>query len=283
MNTFKIAVLLVALTVLFIWVGNLLGGRNGMIFAFSFALIMNFATYWFSDKLVLFMARAKPLAEKDAPEVYRIVRSLTQRSNMPMPKIYIMNTEVPNAFATGRSPAHAAVCVTKGIMQALSTEELEGVLSHELSHIKNRDTLVATIVASIAGAIFMLARIAQFTLIFGGRRRDKGVVGLVAMVVTIIVAPLAAILIQLAVSRAAEYRADKSGALMSHKPHALANALRRIHAAAQRTPLNVNPTTAHMYIINPFSGKSLMNLFSTHPPMEERVKRLEALAKTAQL
>jgi len=280
MNALKILVLITLLTLLFIWVGNLAGGPSGMLIAFSFALVMNFVTYWFSDKLVLLMARAKKVEEKDAPKLYEIIRRLTMKAQMPMPKVYVMPVEAPNAFATGRSPMHAAVCVTNGIMRSLSEEELEGVLSHELAHIRNRDTLIATIVATIAGAIFMLARMAQYAAFFGGRRdRDKGAVGLVALLLMAIVAPLAAMLIQLAISRANEYKADATGADISRKPYALANALRRIHAAAQRSPLDVNPTTAHMYIINPLSGKSLLNLFSTHPPIEERIKRLEGLAK----
>lgn len=280
MNIFKTAMLLVLLTLLFMLVGNLIGGVQGMQVAFVFALIMNFFSYWFSDKIVLAMYRGKKLEEQDNPKLFSIIRNLTMRANLPMPKVYLIPMKVPNAFATGRNPKHAAVAVTEGIMGILNDDELEGVLAHELGHVKDRDILISTMVATIAGAIFMLANMARWAMLFGssGRNREKGTINLVALLVITIIAPLAAMLIQLAISRSREYLADQEGAIISAKPLSLASALRRIHAAAQRNPVEVNPTTAHMFIVNPLSGRGIANLFSTHPPMEKRIERLEQIA-----
>ena len=279
MNSFKSFILMLAMTLLLILVGQLAGGRSGMIAALIFAGIMNFVSYWFSDKIVLFMYKAKEIKETENPKIYSIVRRLTQAANLPMPKIYLINTPMPNAFATGRSPEHAAVAVTSSILEILNEEELMGVLAHELSHVRNRDILIGTLAATAAGAIFMLARMAQFAAIFGGGGRDSNNRnnGL-GLIVVAIVAPIAAMLIQMAISRSREYEADKSGAEISKKPLALASALKKLSAGIKRNPVEINPTTAHMFIMSPFSGKSLFTLFSTHPPMEERVKRLEKMA-----
>lgn len=283
MNMFKTAVLLTALTLLFIWIGGAIGGRGGMVIAFIFALVMNFVSYWFSDKIVLAMYRAQEAAEIEVPAVFRIVRSLTQKANLPMPKVYIIPTDTPNAFATGRNPSHAAVAVTDGILRLLNEDELEGVLAHELAHVKNRDILISTIVATIAGAIFMLANMARWAAIFGGfggRDRRGGGGNVLALLLVAIVAPIAALLIQLAISRAREYQADQSGGRISGNPLGLANALRKLHAGVHRFPMRqANPTTAHMFIVNPLTGKGMVSLFSTHPPMEQRVARLEDLSR----
>ncbi|MBI4314263.1 MAG: zinc metalloprotease HtpX [Candidatus Omnitrophica bacterium] len=283
MNTLKTTLFLVLLTLLLVGIGHLLGGQQGMMVAFIFALAMNFVSYWFSDKIVLMMYRAKPVAEAELPELHRIVRTLAQQAQMPMPRLYRIPTETPNAFATGRSPNHAAVAVTDGILKVLTWEELEGVLAHELSHVQNRDVLISTIAAAIAGAIYMLARMAQWGAMFGGHRRDNrnnsGGAQLALMLVIAIVAPIAAMLIQIAISRSREYQADASGAKMCHKPLALANALRKIHQAASRVPMDANPATAHLFIVNPLTGRSLMNMFSTHPPVERRVEILENMAR----
>ena len=252
-----------------------------MMVAFGFALVMNLVTYWFSDKIVLMMYRAKPVTEAEVPELYRLVRNLSQQAEMPMPRLYRIPAQTANAFATGRSPAHAAVAVTDGILQTLDWDELEGVLAHELSHVKNRDVLTSTIAAAIAGAIYMLADMARWSMMWGGGRRDRnsGAVQLVLMLVVAIVAPIAAMLIQMAVSRTREYQADSSGATLCRKPLALANALRKIHAVATRAPLDANPATAHLFIVNPLTAGGLVNLFSTHPPVERRIEILERMAR----
>jgi heat shock protein HtpX len=278
-NALKTTVLLALLTGLLMWVGQMLGGAQGMVFGLVIAVVMNFGSYWFSDKIVLRMYGARELSEPDAPELYRIVRELAAGSQMPMPRVYLIATDSPNAFATGRSPAHAAVAVTEGIMRLLSPQELRGVLAHELSHVQNRDTLISAIAATLAGVIMMVARMAQFAAMFGGMRRDEreeggGALGLLA---TIIVAPLAATLIQLAISRAREYEADATGARLSHDPTALAGALEKIAVASGRIPLPAGPATAHLWIVNPLRGGWLANLFSTHPPIEERVRRLRSM------
>jgi heat shock protein HtpX len=278
-NALKTTVLLALLTGLLMWVGQMLGGVQGLILGLVFALVMNFGSYWFSDKIVLRMYGARELSEPDAPELYRIVRELAAGSQMPMPRVYLIPTDSPNAFATGRSPAHAAVAVTEGIMRLLTPQELRGVLAHELSHVSNRDTLISAIAATLAGVIMMVARMAQFAAIFGGMRRDErdeggGALGLLA---TIIVAPIAATLIQLAISRAREYQADATGARISHDPAALAGALEKIAVASGRIPLPAGPATAHLWIVNPLRGSWLANLFSTHPPIEERVRRLRSM------
>lgn len=279
MNTLKTMVLLVTLTVMFIFIGALLGGRSGMTIALFMALAMNFFAYWFSDKIVLRMYGAKEVSEAEAPELYSIVRTLAQRAGLPMPKVYIIDADQPNAFATGRNPGHGAVAVTTGIMRLLDRNELAGVIAHELSHIKNRDILVSTIAATIAGAISYLAQMAQWAMIFGGRRDDDEAGNPVAALVMMIVAPIAAMLVQLAISRTREYGADAGGARIVGNPLYLANALKKLHYASQRIPLDANPATSHMFIVNPLSGGTLVKLFSTHPPIEERIARLEAMAR----
>jgi heat shock protein HtpX len=282
MNTLKTVVLLTFLTVLLVFVGGAIGGRSGMVIAFAMALVMNFVSYWFSDKIVLSMYRAQPVTEAQEPELYGSVRRLSQKAGLPMPKVYIIPDESLNAFATGRNPEHGVVAVTHGIKRALDREELEGVLAHELSHIKHRDILTGTIVATIAGAISMLAQMAQWAMIFGGGSRrddDEGGSPIVALVM-MIVAPIAAMLVQMAISRTREYEADKGGAAIAGNPYGLANALLKLERGAQIVPLHdAKPATAHMFIVNPLTGGGLMNLFSTHPPIAERVKRLKEMTR----
>lgn len=279
MNFFKTTILLAVLTAMLVFAGDALGGRSGAITALIFAGIMNFGTYWFSDKIVLMMYRAKPVTEADAPELYAITRDLTMKAGLPMPKMYIMENDTPNAFATGRNPGHAAVAVTTGIMRLLTREELTGVLAHELAHIQNRDILISTIAATIAGAISYLAHMAQWAAMFGGTRDNEREGNPIALIVMMIVAPLAAMIIQMAISRSREYGADKGGANICSNPLSLANALRKLEYANKRIPMvGANAATSHMFIVNPLSGGSLLRLFSTHPPIEERIKRLEAMA-----
>jgi heat shock protein HtpX len=277
-NTVKTALLLGALTGLLMLIGGLIGGRGGVYIAFIFALILNFGSYWFSDKIVLKMYKAQEVSETAAPDLYSIVRNLALKAALPMPRVYIIPEETANAFATGRNAEHAVVAVTEGIMRILNKEELEGVIAHELSHIKNGDMLIASIVATIAGAIGMLATMAQWAAIFGGGHSDDddhgGIIGLIAMA---IFAPLAAIIIQMAISRYREYMADASGARITKNPYGLATALEKLTKASQIIPMNANPSTAHLFIVNPLTGKSLMNLFSTHPPLEERIARLRSM------
>ena len=283
MNILKTAFLLTVLTLLFIAIGSLIGGKDGMVMAFGFALIMNLGAYWFSDKIVLAMYRAKPVTEAEAPELVGAVRHLAQLSNMPMPRVYMIPSKTPNAFATGRSPKHAAVAATEGILQLLDQDELIGVMAHELSHVRNRDVLISTITAAIAGAIYMLIDMARWSLMFGGgrdRERSGGVLQMVAFLVISIVAPIAAMLVQMAISRGREYQADESGARLCRKPLALASALEKIHSVAMRHPMEgANPATAHLFIVNPFSARGLLHLFSTHPPVERRVEILHSLAR----
>ena len=279
MNFFKTTILLAVLTAMLVFAGDALGGRSGAITALIFAGIMNFVTYWFSDKIVLMMYRAKPVTEADAPELYAITRDLTMKAGLPMPKVYIMENDTPNAFATGRNPGHAAVAVTTGIMRLLTREELTGVLAHELAHIQNRDILISTIAATIAGAISYLAHMAQWAAMFGGARDNEREGNPIALIVMMIVAPLAAMIIQMAISRSREYGADMGGANICGNPLSLANALRKLEYANKRIPMvGANAATSHMFIVNPLSGGSLLRLFSTHPPIEERIKRLEAMA-----
>ena len=277
-NMFKTALLLGALTVLLVLIGGAVGGEQGMLVAFILALGMNFFSYWFSDKMVLAMYRARPIEESQAPALYRIVRTLATRGGIPMPRVYLIPSETPNAFATGRNPQHAAVAVTEGSMRILDEEELEGVLAHELSHVKNRDVLIATIAATLAGAITYLAHMAQWAMIFGGRRDDEeeggGVLGGILMA---ILAPIAAMLIQMAVSRAREFQADATGARLAGKPWGLAKALEKLEMASKAVPMDASPATAHLFIVNPLSGRSLLRLFSTHPPIEERIARLRSM------
>ncbi len=275
MNTLRTGMLLTALTVLFVIVGQLVGGQSGAVFAFVFAVIMNFGAYWFSDKLVLAMYRAQPVSPDQAPRLYSMVQELATSAGLPMPRVCIIPSQSPNAFATGRSPKNAVVAVTQGILEILSEDELRGVLAHELAHIRNRDMLVGSIAATLAGAISMLAFMARWGAIlggFGGRDdRDGGVIGLLAAA---IVAPIAAMLIQMAVSRSGEYRADATGARIAGTPYGLANALGKLQIASGRRPLQANPASAHLFIVNPLRGKSVWNLLSTHPPVEERIRRL---------
>ena len=284
MNFFKTVFLLTALTLLLLFIGQALGGQQGMMFAFAFACIMNLGAYWFSDKLVLAMYRAEPLAEEQAPDLFRIVRKLTQKMGMPMPKIYRIPTATPNAFATGRSPSHAVVAVTQGILELLNEEELEGVLGHELSHVEHRDILIASVAATIAGAISMLSSMARWSLMFGGGRRDdrdrdSGANPILFLIMAIL-APLAATLIQLAVSRSREFDADAVGAKLTGHPLYLASALKKLEMGVNRIPmLDANPATAHLFIVNPLRGGGLIKLFSTHPPIEERIARLERMSR----
>lgn len=285
MNTFRTTILLAVLTVLLIWIGDMLGGRQGAIIALLLAGGMNFFSYWFSDKIVLKMYGGQEVSAQDDPELYGLVQDLAQRAGLPMPKVYLLPQDTPNAFATGRNPEHAAVAVTDGIRRILTKRELAGVLGHELSHVKNRDILVSTIAATLAGAIGYLAQMAQFAMFFGGNRDrdDEGGGGnIIGLIVMMIVAPIAAMLIQMAVSRSREYGADEGGAKVTGDPLALASALRKLHMGAQNIPLQVNNATAnataHMFIVNPLTGAGLASLFSTHPPMEERIARLEAMA-----
>jgi heat shock protein HtpX len=278
MNTLKTMVLMVGLTLLLIWAGAAFGGKSGMTMALIFALMMNAFAYWFSDKIVLKMYGAKEVREHEAPELYSMVRRLAQKAEIPMPRVYIMEQDQPNAFATGRNPKHAAVAVTMGIMRILSREELEGVIGHELAHVKHRDILISTIAATIAGAISYLAQMAQWAMIFGGRGHDDREGGNpIAALVMMIVGPIAAMLIQMAISRSREYAADSGGARIAGNPRYLANALKKLHMASQRIPLDAQPATAHMFIVNPLSGGGIIKLFSTHPPIEERVARLESM------
>ena len=279
MNNLKTMVLLVFLTLLLVWAGAAFGGRQGMTIALIFAFGMNFFAYWFSDKMVLRMYNAQEVTEAEAPELYKIVRMLSQKAQIPMPKVYIMNEDQPNAFATGRNPQHAAVAVTTGIMRILSPDELAGVIGHELSHITHRDILVSTIAATIAGAISYLAQMAQWAAIFGGPRGNDDEGGSpVAALVMMIVGPIAALIIQMAISRSREYLADEGGARLAGNPRLLANALRKLNYASQKIPMDANPATSHMFIVNPLSGGGLLKLFSTHPPIEERIARLEAMS-----
>lgn len=278
-NMLKTTLLLGLLTGLILWFGQSLGGSQGLTIAFVFAAIMNFGSYWFSDKIVLAMYGARPVGMNEAPELYRVVQNLATRAGMPMPKLYVIPTDAANAFATGRNPEHAAVAVTEGIMRLMSWDEIEGVLAHELSHVKNRDILISSIAATLAGVIMMLANMVKWAAIFGGFSRDErdeggGVLGLLFMA---IVAPLAAMLIQLAISRSREYQADASGAEILHSGESLARALEKLESASQRVPLDASPQTAHLFIVNPLSRRSLAGLFSTHPPIEERIRRLRAM------
>ena len=281
MNTTKTIVLMVGLTVLLVFIGGALGGRQGMIFAFIFAGAMNMFSYWFSDKLVLRMYNAQEVTEAEAPMLWGVTHDLALKMDMPMPRVYVIPSDAPNAFATGRNPNHAAVAATEGILRLLTREELEGVMAHELGHVRNRDILIGTIAATIAGAISMLANMAQWAMIFGGGgRRDnrEGGGNLIAGIAMIILAPIAAALIQMAISRSREYEADASGARICGNPIWLANALRKLHLGSQRVPLDATPATAHMFIVNPLRGGGLVNLFSTHPPIEDRIARLESMA-----
>jgi heat shock protein HtpX len=282
MNLLKTTFLLSLLTVLMVLMGSAIGGQGGMFLAFFMALAMNFFSYWFSDKIVLKMYGAREIGENDHPAFFGMVRRLALQAGLPMPKVYIIPSESPNAFATGRNPSHAAVAATEGILRILSPDELEGVMAHELSHVRNRDILVSTIAATFAGAISMLGSMLQWGAILGAGRSDdeEGGGGLIGSLAMAIIAPIAAMLIQMAVSRSREYMADESGARICGRPLALASALRKLHTASQMIPMQeARPASAHMFIVNPLTGGSLLKLFSTHPPMEERIARLEGMAR----
>ncbi len=277
-------ILLTALTMLIVFLGKLLGGSQGMLIALVLALVMNFGSYWFSDKIVLAMYRAQTVTEQEAPELYRMVRQLAMSAGLPMPKVAIIPSETPNAFATGRNPEKAVVAVTEGILRLLSADELRGVLAHELAHVKNRDILVGTIAAALAGAIMFIADMVRWSALFGGFRgsdeEEGGGLGIVGAMVLSIMAPIAAMLIQMAISRSREYLADETGAMIAQNPLGLAKALEKLAIASQRIPMvEAKPATAHLFIVNPLSGGALLNLFSTHPPIEERIRRLRAMAR----
>jgi heat shock protein HtpX len=279
MNYFKTGVLLIALTVLFVWVGSLIGGTVGAEYAFVLALIMNVISFWFSDKIVLAMYGARPVSEDRYPQLFSIVRNIAREANIPMPKVYVIPQNAANAFATGRGPKHAAVCVTEGIMGLLGPDELKGVIAHELGHIKNRDILIMTITATIAGAIMMIANMARWAFVFGGGRSrdDRNGGNPIALLAAVIIAPLAAMLIQLAISRSREYAADRRGAQLAHSSMGLAHALRKLEESARFSRMQASPQTAHMFIVNPLRGEAIASLFSTHPPVSERIRRLETM------
>jgi len=280
-NLIKTGFLLVVLTCLLILIGGAVGGRQGMAIAFVLALVMNAGSYWFSDKIVLGMYGAQPVTEAEAPQLYRIVRQLAAEAQIPVPPIYIIQDDSPNAFATGRNPQHAAVAVTEGILRIMNEDELRGVLAHELSHVRNRDTLIMTIAATIAGAITYLAQMAQWAAIFGGGRRSDenggGGGGAIGALLMAILAPFAAMLIQMAISRSREYQADASGAQLCHRASGLAQALQKLDMASRQVPMEATPATAHLFIVNPLTSGGLATLFSTHPPIEERIARLRAM------
>ncbi len=281
-NTLKTTILLAALTGLLVVVGGALGGRGGMVIAFAFAIVMNAGAYWFSGDIALRMGGAREVSPEEAPELHRLVAELATYARLPMPRVAIIDSPSPNAFATGRDANHAVVAVTTGIMGILNRDELAGVLAHELGHVRNHDILISSVAATVAGAITMLANMAQWAMIFGGFGRsnddDEGYGGVVGGLLTIILAPIAATLIQLAISRSREYGADDTGASIHGNPEALARALEKLDTASRLAPLPVNPAVAHLFIVNPLSGRNLAGLFSTHPPIEERVRRLRTMA-----
>jgi heat shock protein HtpX len=279
-NQLKTTFLLAVMTALIMIVGNLLGGRQGMLVALVIAAGMNFFSYWYSDKIVLKMYQAREATPQQAPELFEMVQTLSRQAGLPMPRVYIIPKEAPNAFATGRNPEHAVVAVTQGLLTLMNRQETMGVLAHELAHVKNRDILIGTIAATMAGAIMMLASMARWSAIFGGGHRDDnhgGGMGAIGMIAMSIIAPMAAMIIQMAVSRSREYMADATGARIAGSPEGLARALEKLGGYARQIPMDANPSTAHMFIVNPLSGKSLQSLFSTHPPVEERISRLRGV------
>ena len=282
MNRLKTLLLLAALTALFLWLGQLIGGRQGMMIALVMAVLMNFISYWFSDKIVLRMYRAQEVSEADAPDFHAIIRGLATKAGIPMPKVYLIPEEAPNAFATGRSPDKAAVAATQGLLRLMSRDEIEGVMAHELGHVKNRDTLIMTVAATLAGA---LSQLANFALFFGGGRREDGEGGHpLAGLIGVLVAPIAAMLIQMAISRSREFLADEASAQITGNPMALANALRKLEGWKAEAPmLHGSPATAHLFIVNPFTAGGLASLFSTHPSTQQRVARLEEMARSGGL
>jgi heat shock protein HtpX len=274
-NQIKTTILLTLLTVFIIWVGGWLGGRQGMVIALIFAGGMNFFSYWYSDRLVLKMYKAREVTKEQAHDLYLLVEELVGKAKIPMPKVYIIPQDSPNAFATGRNPENAAVAVTEGLLHLMNREELKGVLAHELAHVRNRDILIQTVAATLAGAIMILANMARWSAIFGGGRdSEEGGLGGIGLIVMSIVAPMAAMMIQMAISRSREYMADATGASYSGNSEGLAGALEKLGAYSGRLPMKANPATAHMFIVNPLSGGSLMSLFSTHPPLSDRIARL---------
>ncbi len=276
-NRVKTILLLTGLTVFLILMGRIIGGRTGMEIAFLLALAMNFFSYWFSDKIVLRMYRAQEVTPEEAPQLHAMVEQLAREANIPKPKVYIIPEDSPNAFATGRNPEHAAVAATQGILRLLTPAELKGVLAHEMGHVLNRDILISTIAATLAGTIMILANMARFAAFFGGGQDDEEGPGVLGLIVMSIVAPIAAMLVQMAISRSREYLADETGAHLAHNPESLARALEKLERGTQVAPMDASPATAHMFIVNPLSGTTLMNLFSTHPPIEERIARLRAM------
>lgn len=279
MNSFKTVILMTVMMVLFILVGNLIGGQSGMMIAFLISLVMNFGSYWFSDKIVLKMYRAQEVTREQYPQLYDSVENLALKAELPMPKVYVMENPTPNAFATGRNPQHSAVAVTTGILSLLTRNELEGVISHELTHVKNRDILVGTIAATLVGTITFIARMAGWAAMFGGGRNERDRDNVFADLALMIIAPIAAMLIQMAISRSREFMADEGGAQISGEPLALASALNKLQQGNKLIPMtNAGTSSSHMFIVNPLSGKSLMKLFSTHPPIEERIERLQEIA-----
>lgn len=277
-NQIRTTILLAVMTAFILWVGKVIGGNGGMVIALAIAGAMNFFSYWYSDKIVLRMYKAQEVTPQAAPQLYAMVAELAKRAGLPMPRVYIIPQEAPNAFATGRNPENAVVAVTEGLLKYMKPDELAGVLAHELGHIKNRDILIGSIAATMAGAIMILADMARFGAMFGlgGRDNEQGP-GIIGVLVMSIIAPIAALLIQMAISRSREYLADETGARLAHNPESLARALEKLSMGVQRAPMNASPATAHMFIVNPLTGSSLMNLFSTHPPIEERVARLRAM------
>src|SRR3954451_18491101 len=274
-NTFKTAFLLSALTLLLMFIGRVFGGQNGMLIALIFAAVLNFVSFFYSDKIALAMYRAKPVTREELPRVYQVVERLTQKIGIPMPKIFVIPTDSPNAFANGRNPNHASVAVTQGILGLLNDEELEGVLAHELGHVRNRDILISSVAATIAGAITMLSRMGFW---FGGSRDDRDRGGGIGALAMLILAPIAAMLIQMAVSRSREYAADETGAHITGNPYALASALAKLDAYSRRVPMQATPSTAHLFIIQPLLGMDFGSLFSTHPPIAKRIERLTGRA-----
>jgi len=277
-NIWKTGILMAALTALMILIGKVLGGTDGMFFAFAFALLINFASYWFSDKIILSIYRAKEVDAVKSPQLYSTVQHLANTMQLPMPKVYIVPSPSPNAFATGRDPKHSAVAVTEGNLQLLNRDELEAVMAHEMTHIKNRDTLISTVAASLAGAVTMLARFAGMSAFFGGSRDDDGGGGGLAILIYLL-APLAALLIQLAISRSREFMADEGSGRVTRRPASLASALQKLVASVKQAPMAAEPATAHLFIVSPFAGTGFIQLFSTHPPVEQRVEKLQELDK----
>ena len=274
----KTFLLMAILTVVLVVFGGVLGGESGLIMAFGFAIILNFFSFWFSDKLAIKMTKSRPLTEEEAPKLHRIIKDLSDKAGLPMPKVYVTPSSQPNAFATGRNPNNSAVALTEGIIKLLDKDELEGVIAHELSHIKNRDTLISTLAAVMAGALAFMARIGRFRMIFGGRRNSSGGgLAMLVQILAIIFAPLAALVVRMAISRTREYKADETAAGITGNPDGLANALRKMERQAKGNPMEVNEATSHMFIINPLSGEGMTKLFSTHPTTEDRIAKLEGL------